>query len=281
MADLSTTVNEVADSAALVRLNGFSDAAALRERARLILPSTADDTITFDLSKPYRSRDALIEEYWRFHPRYLFFKSVPERARLADMGAGSGGMVGWKVWGEPVRRDIFMYAVDIAQGEYFGDYVDFDIVELGKDETKFPDGVFDSLIVSHLIEHVADRRALAREIGRIAKPGAKVYIEWPRPESGRIISRDTLVQFGIQCSTLNFFDDSTHLELVSEAEAEAAFTAGGFRRISGGEVINDYLYPELFRCGVAESDSEATTYALWLAFRFSRYLIMEKAGTTT
>ena len=143
------------------------------------------------------------------------------------------------------------------------------------------DGVFDSLIVSHLIEHVADRSALAREIGRIAKPGAKVYIEWPRPESGRIISRDTLVQFGIQCSTLNFFDDSTHLELVSETEAEAAFTAAGFRRISAGEVINDYLYTELFRCGVAESDSEATTYALWLAFRFSRYLIMEKAGTTT
>ena len=65
------------------------------------------------------------------------------------------------------------------------------------------------------------------------------------------------------------------------AAVESAFTAAGFRRISAGEVINDYLYPELFRCGVAESDSEATTYALWLAFRFSRYLIMEKAGTTT
>jgi SAM-dependent methyltransferase len=270
-------MNDVFDPAAVVRLNGFSGFDTLRERGRLLLPGPSGEQIVFDLTKPYRRRDVLIEEYWRFHPRYLFFKSVRERARLADLGAGSGGLIGWKFWGEPERRDIFMYAIDIEKGEFFDKYVDYDVVELGRDECKFPDAVFDAAVVSHLIEHVADRPALAREIARIVRPGAKIYVEWPTKESGGIISRSALEPFGINCSTLNFFDDRTHLVLIDEAEARDTFEAAGFTPISSGKVINDYLYPELFRCGVAEEDQEATTYALWLAFRFSRYLIMEKA----
>ena len=233
--------------------------------------------MSFDIGGSYRDRDALISEYWQFHPRFLFLKSIRNGARLADLGAGSGGLIGWKSWGSPDRRDLKMYAADLSKGEFFDRYEDFDLVDLGKDRTKFPDRVFDSAILSHVIEHVADRQHLSREVARITKPGAKIYIEWPRPESGRIISRSVLEPFGIACSTLNFFDDATHLELITPAEAEAAFAAAGFVRIASGDVINDFLFPELFRCGLAQRDSEATTYALWLAFRFSCYLIMEKA----
>ena len=266
----------LADRAILEELNGVADGAGIRESGRFILPGQSGSALSIDLNRAFRDRDVLVEEYWRAHPRFLFFKGVTEDARLIDVGAGSGGMVGWKGWGSPDRGDITMCAVDMFEGEFFDRYADFDVVELGKNQTKFSSGYFDAAIVSHLIEHVDDRDALAREIYRLCRPGAKIYVEWPTHHSGNVVGKAALETFGVCCSTVNFFDDNTHLKLVTRDQGEDAFIKAGFATLTSGEITNDYLYPELFRCGYALSDSEVTTYALWLALKFSQYLILEK-----
>jgi hypothetical protein len=91
-----------------------------------------------------------------------------------------------------------------------------------------------------------------------------------------VVGKAALEAYGLRCSTINFFDDDTHLRLVTRAQGEDAFKRVGFSTITSGEIVNDYLYPEMFRCGYALADSEVTTYALWLALRFSQYLVMEK-----
>jgi len=248
----------------------------LLERGRLSLAGIDGETIDIDLTLPYRRRDVLIEAYWRFHPRYLFFKSLPERARLADLGAGSGSLTFWKSWGEPERADLRMYAADLVKGEFFERYLDFDLVDLGRQTTKFPSGVFDAVIVSHVIDHVANRVALAREAARIARPGATIFVEWSRPESHRVVDRATFAASGIRCGPINFFDDESHVEPVEDVATTATFEAAGLRRVAGGQIANDYLFPELVRCGLAEGEEEATTYGLWLAYRLARYAVFEK-----
>ena len=39
------------------------------------------------------SDDDLLEIAWQVHPRFHFFKSLPWRANLLDLGAGDGGFV--------------------------------------------------------------------------------------------------------------------------------------------------------------------------------------------
>jgi SAM-dependent methyltransferase len=268
-------VKEATDLAALQQLNENLDPDAIRVRGRISLPDPFGRSVDIDLSGTFRNREVLIDEYWHFHPRFLFFKSTLENARLADLGAGSGGMMSWRHWGVPARTDLQMYAVDITKGQFFDQYVDYDVVVLGETKTKFSDGFFDAFVLSHIVEHIENRPHFAAEVARLARPGARMYIEWPSTWSGRSVSRSALESLGIHSSTLNFFDDPTHLELLSIDDVELLFRRKGFTTVNSGTITNDYLAPELFRCGYAEADPETTTYALWLMFRFSTYLIME------
>jgi hypothetical protein len=49
----------------------------------------------------YLSDLDLVEMFWRAHPRFNFFKSLPWGANLLDIGAGNGGLVYWKDWLKP------------------------------------------------------------------------------------------------------------------------------------------------------------------------------------
>jgi SAM-dependent methyltransferase len=264
------------DPESLVRLNGVSDGGALRALGRLSIPAYGGSTITFDLTAPYRERDTLIEEYWRFHPRYAFVKGLPQNARLADLGAGEGGTIGWKSWGNPERDDIVMYAIDRIKGELFDLFSDYDIVDLEVDETKYPDSAFDGVLCSHVVDFVGDSVALAREAIRICRPGGRIYVEWPNADSDRILTKFALSPFGIPCGTLSIEDDPDQVASIERDVLKLTLESVGARTIAEGEVVNDYLADELVRCGVVESDQEATTYGLNLALRLLRFIVLEK-----
>jgi SAM-dependent methyltransferase len=272
----SSIVGPPLSSEALVRLNGVSDWEALRAHGHLTIPTYGGRTATFDLASPFRNRDTIIEEYWRFHPRYAFVKCLPPNTLLLDLGAGSGGAIGWKRWGEPDRSDIVMYAVDRRKGDHFDRFFDYDIVDLEREETKYPDSAFDAVLCSRVIEFVQNRNALAREAVRICKPGGRIYVEWPNAENDRILTKFALAPFGIRCGTLSIEDDPDQVASIDRDEAKTTFESAGSKTIAEGEIINDHLAHELFRCGVAERNEEATTYGLHLALRLARFLILEK-----
>jgi SAM-dependent methyltransferase len=272
----SPFVEKLLDPEMLVRLNGAFDGDSLRVVGRLTIPNLRGQTVTFDLTESFRNRDALVEEYWRFHPRYAFVKGLPLNARLADFGAGSGGTIGWKSWGAPNRNDILMYAIDRIKGEHFDRFIDYDIVDFEVDETKYPDDAFDAVLCSRVIEFVRDRGALAREAIRICRPGGRIYVEWPNADTNRILTKFALSPFGIPCGTLSIEDDPDQVAAIDRDEAKDTFETAGSKTIAEGEIVNDFLAHELVRCGVAECDEEATTYGLNLALRLARFLILEK-----
>ena len=112
---------------------------------------------------------------------------------------------------------------------------------------------------------------------RICRPGGRIYIEWANSETDRILSRFAFSPFGIACGTLSIEDDRDRVESIERALVQSVFEAAGMKTVMDGVIFNDFLAQELFRCGVAERNEEATTYGLSLALRLARFLVLEKA----
>jgi 2-polyprenyl-3-methyl-5-hydroxy-6-metoxy-1,4-benzoquinol methylase len=107
---------------------------------------------------------------------YLFAK---RDGRLLDVGCGSGELLkgmhqlGW----QPEGVDFDLQAVRNARAKGLK-------VHLGSlAEQKFADHTFDAVIMSHLIEHVPDPRALLRECYRLLKPAGHLVIVTPNANS--------------------------------------------------------------------------------------------------
>jgi 2-polyprenyl-3-methyl-5-hydroxy-6-metoxy-1,4-benzoquinol methylase len=109
------------------------------------------------------------------------------RGRLLDIGCGGGVFMermrslGWEVEGV----DVDAAAVDNARSKGLN-------IHLGDlQECQFPDGSFDVVTMSHLIEHVEDPQRLLRECHRILKPSGRLVAVTPNAQSwGHRIFRD-------------------------------------------------------------------------------------------
>jgi 2-polyprenyl-3-methyl-5-hydroxy-6-metoxy-1,4-benzoquinol methylase len=101
------------------------------------------------------------------------------RGRLLDVGCGSGVLLesmralGWEVQG----IDVDASAVENARRKGLDVYLG------GLEECQFPDGSFDVVTMSHVIEHVDDPRRLIRECHRILKQSGRLIVLTPNSES--------------------------------------------------------------------------------------------------
>jgi len=99
---------------------------------------------------------------------------------LLDVGCGEGTFLavmrdlGWKVTGvepdaEAARRARLNHGLDILD------------VPFGR--TDLPDGRFDVITAGSVLEHVPDGLALLKEAKRLLKPGGRIVVLTPNPES--------------------------------------------------------------------------------------------------
>ena len=229
------------------------------------------------LDKPtYQNEDTLTKHYWHFHPRFRFFKCVPRNCKLLDIGAGSGGLSFWKDWSFPQRTDIRMYAIDLVKGEYFDRYEDFQIINLDHEDMKFSNNEFDAVIMSHVIEHLTNPDHVLREIYRVLKPGAKAYFELPTPETISFPRQKEFMEQGINVTTVNFFDDLTHIRTYTMDQLQSLMKDHKFTILESGIIQNNFLEHELFTYGVNMNDQPLTSYGVWSLLRWAQYIIVEK-----
>jgi SAM-dependent methyltransferase len=89
-----------------------------------------------------------------------------------------------------------------------------------------PDGAYDAVICSHVLEHLSDPCGVVVHLARKVKPGGVLYAETPSPRS-LTLPRAANGWMGIRGS-LNFHDDDSHKQLVDLGRVAAALEKDGF-----------------------------------------------------
>lgn len=235
------------------------------------------DSLRFNVTdEKDREKNKLIDLYWNFHPRFKFFKGLPKRCTLLDVGASSGGLFYWQDWGLPVRNDIKMYALDLQKGELFHRYQGYFIENLNSSQIPVDEGFFDAALISHVLEHLENTNHFFSEMNRCIKAKGRIYIETPTYETQHFPSRQAFVDNGINMSITNFFDDKTHIKARTLDEIAYLCKTNGFTVLESGMIENKYLEDELVSYGFKNHDPEIIQYGVWLKLRWSQYLIAEK-----
>ena len=215
----------------------------------------------------------LLETYWRCHPRFRFVKTAAANARLLDIGAGSGGLAHWKGWLEPKRDDIVFHGVDRHRGVEAHLYRAWESVDLDHAAPSFHGVAFDAFVLSHVIEHVRDPARMVDWIASRAAPGGRVYLEWPGENAARQPGREDFARHGIDIVITNFFDDSTHLRVISSAELEALLTGAGFAIAESGTIDHGMIGEEMLARGLANGDGFARMAGYWSISGWSRWIV--------
>ena len=91
-----------------------------------------------------------------------------------------------------------------------------------------PDNYFDAINLSHIIEHLQNGDEVISKIQSKLKSGGVIYIEYPGEKSTR------LPRWKKRNTTLNFYDDDTHVRVFNTQEVENILLKHGFRTLSSG-----------------------------------------------
>lgn len=219
------------------------------------------------------SRNALLEFYWRAHPRFSFFKNVPHGTLLLDAGAGSGALAHWRQWMEPARMDIRLHGIDRNPGEHFDLYEQTWLGELEECLAALPRERYNAIMCSHVLEHVYNPQHTLEQLCRVLRRDGTLYLEMPSQQSRDNPSRTELIMRGFDCSTLNFTDDHSHLKTMSISELCHLTNDAGLDADASGTICLPFVQTELMALGLQTHDSELLTYGLWSATRFAQFVL--------
>jgi 2-polyprenyl-3-methyl-5-hydroxy-6-metoxy-1,4-benzoquinol methylase len=155
------------------------------------------------------------------------FKSYRKSNRLLDVGCGAGSFL------EAAARDNWeAFGVEISQTA--ADHVrkqGFEVFCGELEKADYPDGYFDVVIASEVLEHVLDPKALLESVARVLRPGGLLWATTPH---GRGISARLLdLAWTTVCPP-------EHLQLFSVKSIKAVLSSAGFRRV---EVVTHGMNP--------------------------------------
>lgn len=212
---------------------------------------------------------------WRAIPwidtRSRFVDGVRADGSLLDLGSSEGGTL--RHFAE-LRPDISLAAADISGApDAYPRGTDFRRADFDRDEFPWADGTFDAITCMHVVEHLASPRHLLRESARVLKPGGRMYIETPHPDT---VTMPTITGKAAGCVTMNFHDDPTHVRPVRVAELEETARECGMRTVESGVSRNlmfAALYPVL-RVVRPETRKRYVAQQHWVGW--SVFLIAEK-----
>jgi SAM-dependent methyltransferase len=146
-------------------------------------------------------------------------------------------------------------------------YYDLDLDQ--QSLASIPDGFFDVIIMSHVIEHLRKGLDIVAELPKKLKPGGVVYIETPALRSFSLPS--------VKRGCLHFHDDPTHIRLYSVVdiintllERDMKIVRAGTRR----DVPRMALTPAMVLRALATGDQWCR--AVWDWAGFAEYVFARK-----
>ena len=210
-----------------------------------------------------------LEEPFKFSviKRYLHLTHNPRSIKYLDIGCGNHSAT----LSRKYLPNIEYWGVDNGDYNNYTDdfkamykYINVDLEKA--DLSEIPDSYFDVIVLSHIIEHLKNYKVtISKVLAKLNEKGI-VYIETPTMESTRFPSRK---------ATLNFFDDSTHINPIPLDEIKNLFGSLNFVVASSG--IRKFkrrilLFPLFLLFSIYEYGSVIGP-ALWDIYGFSWYLV--------
>jgi ubiquinone/menaquinone biosynthesis C-methylase UbiE len=130
----------------------------------------------------------------------------------------------------------------------------------------------DAITCMQVVEHLRDTTLFLQEAARLLKPGGLIYFETPHPKS-LILSSPHDRWAGT--FTLNFFDDPTHLRLVTMGGLAQQARGVGLDIVASG-ISRNWLFAAAYPLFVflPPSRQRFTTRVHWLGW--SAYLIARR-----
>lgn len=201
--------------------------------------------------------------------RAAFVAQIPHAGRLLDLGASDGETLGHIA---QLRPDLRLLAADkVGQPEKYPTGCEFQRVDFECDPLPWPTASVDAITCMHLVEHLGDPSLLLREIARVSKVGARVYFETPHPKTLTLPSRrNAPLPF-----TMNFYDDPTHVQVVTMAALAQQLQAAGFLVARTG-ISRNWLFAATHPvfAFLPPSRKKFTAHVHWLGW--SAYLIASR-----
>lgn len=151
-------------------------------------------------------------------PKTRFFRGLNKKYTLKggaiflDIGCHSGNTI---VLAEKMVQGCSFIGFDIDDySAYLPQNAIFHQVDVLNDLFPLEDNSVDIITIVHLIEHIADHKNLFEECRRILKPSGCMYIETPGIRRIFLPSlKIGLKNKKFRNQAVNFFDDSTHINL--------------------------------------------------------------------
>jgi SAM-dependent methyltransferase len=202
--------------------------------------------------------------------RAWFVARTPRAGALLDLGSSDGETLGHIA---ELRPDLKLFAADkFGSPEKYPAGCRFCRADFERDPLPWPDGSMDAITCMHLVEHLHEPDLLLREVARLLKPGGRVYIETPHSKTLTLPGRRGR---GGADFTLNFYDDPTHVRLVTTDElAQQARQAG--LQVEATGTSRNWLFAasHLFFVFLPPGRKKLTARVHWLGW--SAYLIAQR-----
>jgi ubiquinone/menaquinone biosynthesis C-methylase UbiE len=152
---------------------------------------------------------------------YAMLKSLPRQATVLDVGCGEGRFL---KRASMIRSDLKLSGLDIdvyLESIKPQDLEGFALSDSNK-PLPFKEETFDFIHCSHIIEHLNQPFLFLKEVFRILKKNASVYIETPEAKTVFYPSLGTT-------GSLNFYDDPTHIRPYTKESLRRLALQAGFK----------------------------------------------------
>lgn len=201
--------------------------------------------------------------------RARFVASIARNGCLLDVGSSDGATLNHMA---ELRPDLRLFATDIeGHPERYPAGCEFHRGDLQTTRLPWADASFNAITCMHLVEHLEDFEPLIREVGRLLKPGGAIYFETPHPKTLTLASPEE----GAGEFTLNFYDDGTHVRLVTTEMLGRACHAAGLEVARAGTSRNLlFAAAHLGFALMPPSRKKHTAFIHWIGW--SAYLIARK-----
>lgn len=168
-----------------------------------------------------------------------------------------------------LRPDLRLFAADLkGTPEKYPAGCQFHRADLERERLPWTPESMDAITCMQLVEHLRDFGLLLQEAMRLLKPGGRIYFETPHPKSLTLSSPRGQAAGTF---TLNFFDDLTHVRLITMGELAQRARGVGLQVVASGTSRNWAIAAaHLLFAFLPASRQKFTARAHWLGW--SAYL---------